>query len=178
VCQTLSSFILFSPPCSAKRPADHHRPGGAEGRWRSEPSPLPPAAGLRNRKFFILFLAYSALLCAAGAALTWHEVRHSSTARGRALLATLAQPGGLDLLLDQAPDDETRSRIRVAAFFGMPGGGADFGGAAGKRLGGGHGRAGAGRRGGASVSHSSLALPSLGSPWLLSAILHESRAER
>lgn len=201
-CSPLPTPHPTPPAPSDRSPTAAAKPHTPTGRLNN-----PPPPGLRNRKFFILFLAYSSLLCAAGAALTWHEVRHSSTARGRAFLATLAQPGGLDLLLDRAPNDETRSRIRVAAFFARPVGRQDASGAAGKRGGGGgnrgvdenradgllggnkagpgdlkdhahRGRDGTVRRGGSSSSHSTLLLPSSGGPWLLSVVLNETGAER
>jgi len=73
--------------------------------------------GLRNRKFFILFLVYSALLCIVGAGFAAHEIRHVSTIRGNAFIQLYSEPGGLQQMLNKAESDDARSKLRVAALF-------------------------------------------------------------
>ena len=43
---------------------------------------IPLYAGFRNRKFFVLFVLYSAAFCAMGAAHSWYELLALAPARG------------------------------------------------------------------------------------------------
>ncbi|EOD17247.1 hypothetical protein EMIHUDRAFT_440235 [Emiliania huxleyi CCMP1516] len=72
--------------------------------------------GLRNRKYFILFLGYSALLCLYGAFALGHEVFNGLSARGNAFLDGL-EKRGMPSLLAAAADDDERSALRIAQFF-------------------------------------------------------------
>ncbi len=72
--------------------------------------------GLRNRKFFILFLLYSCALCLVGAAVAAHEVA-ALCAHGDAVLEQLRSPTASRALIEAAPvGSAARAKLKLASF--------------------------------------------------------------